>query len=246
MKLLKKWALLLLTLLLTAAGAGLPWVISGLQDAQVGRTPETRQFDPVNLTLREGGGVQETLLLLAGSYSDLEWNGRTNLSGQEAADAAREAVRLLHRDGLYFLSPEDFGEDSLTVSVEPHIMMSMTESSVSAIVWLCWIDQLPDNWIFIDDDTGKMVRVFLFGTETNLYDAADVNLSASGWEADPEVMTKLAEAWRESLSDYYGIELSFSESEVSVDAYSSVFKLHCDGGELRLEIAADGTVYFNP
>lgn len=246
MRTLKRLMLLLCTLALTAAGAMLPYAVSAVQDARVESAPETRQFDPVNLTLQEGGGVQKTLLLLAGSYSDLEWNGRTNLSGQEAADAAREAVRFLHTDGLYFLSPEDFGEDSLTVSVEPHIMMSMTESSVSAIVWVCWIDQMPDHWIFIDDDTGKMVRAFLFDTETILYDAADVNLSASGWKADPEVMTKLAEVWRESLSDYYGIELSFSESEVSADDYSSVFKLHCDGGELRLEIAADGTVYFNP
>ena len=246
MRVLKRWALPLLALLLTAAGAVLPWVVSGLQDARVERAPEARQFDPVNLTLQEGGGVQETLLLLAGSYSDLEWNGRTNLSGQEAADAAREAVRMLHTAGLYFLPPEDFGEDGLTVSVEPHIMMSMTESSVSAIVWICWIDQLPDNWIFIDDDTGKMVRAFLFDTETILYDAADVNLSASGWEADPEAMAKLAEAWRECLSDYYGIELLFSESEALSDDYSLVFKLHCDGGELRLEIAADGAVYFNP
>lgn len=245
MKLLKKWALPLLTLLLTAAGAVLPWVVSGLQDARVERAPETRQFDPVNLTLQEGGGVQETLLLLAGSYSDLEWNGRTNLSGQEAADAAREAVRLLHRDGLYFLSPEDFGEDSLTVSVEPHIMMSMTESSVSAIVWICWIDQLPDNWIFIDDDTGKMVRAFLFDTGTILYDDADANLSVSGWAGDPESLTKLAELWRQTLSEYYGIELTFNEAEVSADYYSSVFKLRCGEGELRLEMVADGAVYFN-
>ena len=246
MRVLKRWALPLLALLLTAAGAVLPWVVSGLQDARVERAPETRQFDPVNLTLQKGGGVQETLLLLAGAYSDLEWNGRTNLSGEEAADAAREAVRMLHTAGLYFPLPEDFGEDGLTVSVEPHIMMSMTESSVSAIVWICWVDQLPETWIFIDDDTGKMVRTFLFDTRTILYDDADANLSVSGWAGDPESLTKLAELWRQTLSEYYGIELAFNESEVSADYYSSVFKLRCGEGELRLEMVADGAVYFNP
>lgn len=246
MRVLKRWALPLLALLLTAAGAVLPWVVSGLQDARVERAPETRQFDPVNLTLQKGGGVQETLLLLAGAYSDLEWNGRTNLSGEEAADAAREAVRMLHTAGLYFLPPEDFEEDGLTVSVEPHITMSMTESSVSAIVWICWVDQLPETWIFIDDDTGKMVRTFLFDTRAILYDDADANLSVSGWAGDPESLTKLAELWRQTLSEYYGIELTFNESEVSADYYSSVFKLRCGEGELRLEMVADGAVYFNP
>lgn len=249
MRTLKRLMLLLCTLLLTAAGAMLPYAVSAMQDARVESAPETRQFDPVNLTLQKGGDVQETLLLLADSYSDLEWNGRTRLTGEKAADAAREALRILYTGGLYFLSPEAFGKDGLTVSVEPHMMVSMTESSISAIVWVCWVDQLPETWIFIDDDTGKMVRAFLFDTwmvsaaaasKTVIYDAG------SGWEQDPEEMTKLAELWRETLSDYYGMELTFSESEVYSDYYSTRFKLRCGEGEIMLEILEDGTVYFNP
>lgn len=249
MKLLKRWVLLLCTLLLTAAGAVLPWMVSSLQDARVGRTPETRQFDPVNLTLQTGGGVQETLLLLAGSYSDLddlEWSGRTNLTEEAAADAARKAIRMLNENGLCALLPEESEEDGCTITAEPHFIMSMTESSLSAIVWVCWSDQQPENWIFIDDDTGKMVRVFFINTEANSKATytEDARIVNSSWE--PEEMAKLAEAWRQTLSDYYSIELTFSQSEAHVDYYSSVFKLHCGEGELRLEMVEDGTIYFNP
>ena len=258
MRKLDRYLLPLLALLLTAAGAALPWVVSDLQDAQVERGPEARQFDPVNLTLQTGGGVQETLGLLAGSYSDLEWTGKTNLTAAEAASAAQEAVRFLNESGLTALTPETVGEEAFTISVEPHIIMSMTESSVSAIVWGCWIDELPENWIYIDDDTGKMVRTFLFDTawfdrlvlaanaqSSGGYDNYDAGLMYdAGLTA--EAITRQAELWRTALSDYYGVELTFSESELSFDHYSSVFKLLCDGNELRLEMVADGAVYFNP
>ena len=97
-----------------------------------------------------------------------------------------------------------------------------------------------------------MVRTFLFDTawfdrlvlaanaqSSGGYDNYDAGLTA-------EAITRQAELWRTALSDYYGVELTFSESELSFDHYSSVFKLLCDGNELRLEMVADGAVYFNP
>lgn len=253
MRTLNRYLLPLLALLLTAAGAALPWVVSSLQDAQVERGPEARQFDPVNLTLQTGGGVQETLGLLAGSYSDLEWTGRTRLTAAEAASAAQEALRFLNGSGLTSLTPEGIGAEGFTFSTEPHIIMSMTESSVSAIVWCCWIDELPENWIYIDDDTGRMVRTFLFDTAwagalpllPSQSIGEDVSVDVGGWAKAPESIVKLAELWRAALSDYYGVELTFSESEVSADYYSSVFKLLCDGNEIRLELVPEGAVYFN-
>lgn len=257
MKKLKNLPLLLCALLLTIAGAALPYTVSVIQDARVEAAPEIRPFDPVSLTLQKGGGVQETLELLAGSYSDLEWSGKTELTAAEAANAAREAVRLLNENGLLSLTPEDFGLNQFVMSLDPHIMMSMNESSLSAVVWICWIDAAPDNWIFIDDATGKMVRAFLLSAAPNIelpgktntamvYDSTSLEEMEQEEAFKREEVFKRAEVWRQFLSDYYGIELSFRESETVSDSYSAQFTLLFDNCKVLLEITVDGTAYFNP
>lgn len=245
MRVWKRWALPLLALLLTAAGALLPCAVSAVQDVRVESAPEIRQFDPVNLTLQEGSGVQETLRLLSGSTSEMEWHGSARLTEGEAASAAREALRLLNESGILGLTPEALGTEEFTISTEPHIIMSMNESALSAIVWVCWIEEMSSNWIFIDDETGKMVRAFLFETMwPNANKAAAAYDSSLNQSTDTEEAAKVTEQWRVFLSEYYG--MSFQDAELTADNYSTVSMLRFDGGEVRLELtAADGAMYFN-
>ena len=247
MKKVKRLVLLLLAALLTAAGAAGPYMTSAIQDARVAGKSETWAVDPVNLTLNSGA-VQETLRLLAGSTSELEWSGNTNLTSEEAGSAAEEALRLMEESGLVTLVPAVMPDDGgyVPVYTEPRLIMSMDESNLSAVVWICCVESMPGNWIFIDDETGKMVRTFLFVTDAGQI----VNQADSSWTQDPEQTFKTAEQWRVFLSEYYDMEMLFSESEREEwddeeDWYSSLFTLSFDAGTARLELMRDGDVYFN-
>ena len=242
MKKVKRLVLPLLAALLTAAGAAGPYMTSAIQDARVAGKSETWAVDPVNLTLNSGA-VQETLRLLAGSTSELEWSGNTNLTSEEAGSAAEEALRLMEESGLVTLVPAVMPDDGgyVPVYTEPRLIMSMDESNLSAVVWICCVESMPGNWIFIDDETGKMVRTFLFVTDAGQI----VNQADSSWTQDPEQTFKTAEQWRVFLSEYYDMEMLFSESEQKNDNYSNVFNLNFDRGTVRLEFVWDGDVYFN-
>ncbi len=247
MKKVKRLVLPLLAALLTAAGAAGPYMTSAIQDARVAGKSETWAVDPVNLTLNSGA-VQETLRLLAGPTSELEWSGNTNLTSEEAGSAAEEALRLMEESGLVTLVPAVMPDDGgyVPVYTEPRLIMSMDESNLSAVVWICCVESMPGNWIFIDDETGKMVRTFLFVTDAGQI----VNQADSSWTQDPEQTFKTAEQWRVFLSEYYDMEMLFSESEREEwddeeDWYSSLFTLSFDAGTARLELMRDGDVYFN-
>ena len=247
MKKVKRLVLPLLAALLTAAGAAGPYMTSAIQDARVAGKSETWAVDPVNLTLNSGA-VQETLRLLAGSTSELEWSGNTNLTSEEAGSAAEEALRLMEESGLVTLVPAVMPDDGgyVPVYTEPRLIMSMDESNLSAVVWICCVESMPGNWIFIDDETGKMVRTFLFVTDAGQI----VNQADSSWTQDPEQTFKTAEQWRGFLSEDYDMEMLFSESEQEEwedrgDWYSSRFTLSFETGTARLELMGNGDVYFN-
>ena len=222
---------------------------SAMQDARVEGASEIWAVDPVNLTLNSGA-VQETLRLLAGSTSELEWSGNTNLTPEEAGSAAKETLRLLEERGLVTLVPDSIlvpdAGGYVPVYTEPRLVMSRDESNLSAVVWTCWIESMPGNWIFIDDETGKMVQTFLFAADPG----QTLNKAVIGWTQDPEQTFKTAEQWRVFLSEYYDMEMLFSESEREEwddeeDWYSSLFTLSFDAGTARLELMRDGDVYFN-
>ena len=220
-----------------------------LWKARAAGKSEIWAVDPVNLTLNSGA-VQETLRLLAGPTSELEWSGNTHLTPEEAGSAAEETLRLLAESGLVPLAPSAALEPDnggyVPVYTEPRLVMSMDESNLSAVVWTCCVASMPHNWIFIDDETGKMVRTFLFVTDAGQI----VNQADSSWTQDPEQTFKTAEQWRVFLSEYYDMEMLFSESEREEwddeeDWYSSLFTLSFDAGTARLELMRDGDVYFN-
>ena len=251
MKMLKRWFLLLAALLLVAAGMAMPWLVSKVQDSAVETGSETRLFDPVSLTLQKGEDVQDVLRLLAGSTSELEWRGKTNLTAEDAAHAAEDAMRRLDESGLTVLIPEELAEYGLTMSVEPRMVMSMNESSLSAVIWLCWMEETPYNWIFIDDETGKIVRAFLNETWLGSWSAHSNASVTVGW--DTEMLAERAELWRSFLSEYYGIEMVFagSEDQEYDEGYGAEFSLAFDNGDgkdsgpaMRLELRGTAA-YFN-
>ena len=76
MKKLRQWLLPLFALLLTAAGAALPYMAAAAQDAQVGNMRENRLLDAVDLTLRKAGDARDMLKLPARPGSLWTWRWR--------------------------------------------------------------------------------------------------------------------------------------------------------------------------
>ena len=215
MKKLRQWLPPLFALLLTAAGAALPYMAAAAQDAQVGNMRENRLLDAVDLTLRKAGDARDMLKLAAGPNMELLWDGATRLTAEEAASAARELVDLAVEAGIIAWQPEQPAGQKAGgpmydvdiqlyggVAVEPYLMVSEEESSLSGVLWSCWGEGLPPGQIVVDDASGKMVQMIL-NTET----PADSDLKFSA------AALAQARSWAEFLSGYYDVALTVQEQE---------------------------------
>lgn len=233
MKRLKSCLLVLLTLLLTGVGAGMPWAAARFQDRYGIAAQETLPLDAVTLTLRQESEIMAVLRLMSGSYEEDIWEGETNLDGEDACAAALDALAELERAGLLesgwmgdygYIEPgilerlKTGGEGSAV----PILYTSM--DGTSAVIWLCtWNGKLcPSYTLQVDDATGKAVSGFL--------PSADA--------AEPEDAYRRMDRWRVFFQDYYGIEIPTVEENV-YDA-ASEFIFHFDpedgGGPLGLRV----------
>ena len=76
--------LVLLTAVLVAGGAMLPYIASLVQDRYLESEVDVWTFDPVGLRLGDEPAVWPALCLMAGECEWLGWNSETNLSEEEA------------------------------------------------------------------------------------------------------------------------------------------------------------------
>ena len=70
----------LLTAVLIAGGAALPYVSAVFQDRRLEGQQEVWSFDPVGLRLGNEPEVWPALAVIAGGYEWLNWDGETNLT----------------------------------------------------------------------------------------------------------------------------------------------------------------------
>lgn len=185
----KRHILPLLTLLLIAAGAAMPFAVSWVQDGRIGALQEDFALNTVNLTFRQDGETSTALRLIAGEYVEVPWSGKTSMTGEEACQAALEAVTEMDRYGLL---PEGALDYLMSVGrwAEPGLVIG--EDGTSALVWECyWAGGDFSCYLMIDDAGGKAVH-FLISTQFFL-DKADTYT--------------LYELWSRFLTDYYDIEI---------------------------------------
>ena len=159
--------LVLLTAVLVAGGAMLPYIASLVQDRYLESEVDVWTFDPVGLRLGDEPAVWPALCLMAGECEWLGWNSETNLSEEEAKAAAREAAVLLEKSGLAEPGVAGVGLDEMWT--ESVLLVSGGVRGLSAVLWNCsWnvVDSLG-NFLFcnllIDDSTGKLVQVTVRG-----------------------------------------------------------------------------------
>ena len=237
MKRLKRWMLVLLTLLLTGAGAGMPWAAARIQDRYGIAGQETLPLDAVNLTLRQESEIIAVLRLMADTYDQTEWPGETRLTEEDACAAALDALGELERAGLLesgWMGDYGYIEPGIldrlkaggTSSATPFMFIAL--DGTTAIIWLnTWEgNACPMYQLWIDDATGLAVSGFL--------PSADVT--------EPEDAYRRMERWRVFFQDYYGIEIPTVEENI-YDA-AAEFILHFDpedgAGPLGLRVCLYG------
>ncbi|MDE7011411.1 MAG: hypothetical protein K2O93_09360 [Oscillospiraceae bacterium] len=187
--------LVLLTAVLVAGGATLPYIASLVQDRYLESEVDVWTFDPVGLRLGDEPAVWPALCLMAGECEWLGWNSETNLSEEEARAAAREAAALLEKSGLAEPGVAGVGLDEIWT--ETSLLVSGGVRGLSAVLWSCsWnvVDNLG-NFLFctllIDDSTGKLVQAVVSGP---------------AFEETESIYAQM-ENWRTFLEDYYGLEV---------------------------------------
>ena len=121
--------------------------------------------------------------------------------------------------------------------MEKRLTVSRTGGQTSALLWLYTCEGAPLVSVYIDDETGCLVRL---SAETDA-------------RAEPGAYPKMAEAWRIFLSEYYGFELlpGYAEEGVrvggdggSLERYLFPLLLDMGNGQpLRLNLALYGPKY---
>ncbi|MDE7245711.1 MAG: hypothetical protein K2O18_17300 [Oscillospiraceae bacterium] len=253
MRKLRQWILLPLALLLTAAGALLPYTVSRFQDTLVENRTESRSFDPVSLTLKTGGDVLAGLRNLAGRFDNMSWYGETNLTLEDAAEAARSVYQMLAEGGYI----EDFWEDSALYNLDdnilPNLILSTEEAgSPSAVIWFC---SLPGGAVVIDDESGKMVALeaqssYVPVDYEHMEDSIATMASTGTAIMDVGQLTNLADKWTAALSEYYDLEISL-EAPVIQNEFCVSFPLcflpqdEQNSCKVMLTFYEDGFIIFN-
>ena len=205
MKRLKRWLLLLGTLLLIGAGAGMPWAAARVQDRYGIASQEVLPLDEVSLTLRKESEIGSVLRLVADPYDYTDWPSETGMTGEEICAAALDALGELDRHGLlesgwlgdYYGYIEPGIPARLkaggTAAAAPQLLIGA--DGTTAVVWWCtWEgNACPAYTFLVDDATGLILSGYLpCRTEE---------------KGDAEEPYRRMERWLNFFQDYYGIEI---------------------------------------
>ena len=82
MKGVRQYILPLLTFLLIATGAAMPFAVSWVQDNRIRGLQEEFPLSTVNLKLQQEVGVSQVLRLISGSCNSIPWEEETKLTAQ--------------------------------------------------------------------------------------------------------------------------------------------------------------------
>ena len=142
MKRVKQYILPLLTVLLIAAGAAMPFAVSWVQDNRISGLQEEFPLSTVNLKLQQEDGVGPVLRLVSGNCNSIPWEEETKLTAQAAVEAAMAAAAELEAYGLLASGTIERIRDKESWA-EPILLIG--EDGSSALVWNCyWIGDRRD------------------------------------------------------------------------------------------------------
>lgn len=258
MKRLKRYLLVLATLLLVAAGATMPFAVSHMQDARQVEA-EVRPFDSFQLTLKEKADLGRTLRTIAnGAYyiNEASKAEDTALTEGLALAAAEDLLTELVKYGLLkkgtlaqfsgprvqaqmvipVVNPDMADGNAAVAGPEDTIDESRLEGDGIPTWTITW-NQPDDCWIWLDDASGKAIMI-------EIPSLSDLG-KPDGSNAYYEKAYAVAENWRMFLSDYYGTEVRIANEEWYDDAakFNLSFPLGAGGDQENFQL--DLFLYFS-
>ena len=193
MRRIRRALLPLLTALLIAAGAAMPYAACRLQDNQLDGAEE-RSLDSVSLTLRQKGGIGETARLMADRYSMVEWSGETAMTEEEVLEVGLKALEEMRRANLIPAGRLNVLKNLDSGGAVPALVVSHGGER-SGIIWQCWWtleeDELMEWVLLIEDATGLVVEATVGGAY---------------FTVDEDIYLQM-DRWLTFFQDYYGIEI---------------------------------------
>lgn len=247
MKRLKRYLLVLVTLLLVAAGAAMPFAVSSMQDARQVEA-EVRPFDSFSLTLKEEADLSRLLGAIAsGAYyiNETPKTEDTALTQGLALAAAEDLLtQLVKYDLLKKETLAQFSDPKVRPQMVIPVTYTDTETDRAAAVlpgpdydpfpgdyieedgiptWTITWDQPDDCWIWLDDASGKAIYIQI----PSLWDLGKFD----GSDAYREEAYAVAENWRAFLSDYYSTEVQIVNEEWYDDAAKFILTFPLGAGE---------------
>lgn len=228
MKKVRNILLVLVTLLLTVAGAAMPYLASRAQDARVAQADTVRDLDAVRLTLWEPTEIGSVLKMVAGAdTSETYWPGETHMTAAEAAAAVESIAEQLAEAGLL-----DAWQAAEAETV-PTLMVS-GDGEVSAVIWK-YIEPYAGFQALVDDSSGKLVALQGFSpwlefVREVVMDTGDAYMVA----ADRERLRERMEGWAGFCRDYYGAAQVACDLEAS--GRTGILRLLSPGGEEEVRL----------
>lgn len=228
MRLFKRYLLVLVTLLLVAAGAAMPFAVSYMQDARQVEA-EVRPFDSFRLTLKEEADLGRTLRTIAnGAYYMNETSKAEDAALTEglALAAAEDLLTQLLKYGLLKKGTlAQFSDPRVLAQMMVPVAYTDAEAEGNSAVagpedtfpdeyrlegdgiptWTITWNQPDDCWIWLDDASGKAIFIEI----PSLSDLGKFDGSA----AFREKAYAVAEKWRAFLEDYYGVQVRIDDEE---------------------------------
>lgn len=230
MKKVRNILLLLVTLLLTVAGAAMPYLASRAQDARVAQSDVIRALDAVSLTLWEPTEIGSVLQMAAGGdTTETYWPGETRMTAGEAAAAVQAAAEQLQAAGLLESWPTE------DVEMVPVLMVS-GDGEISAVIWE-YREPYVGVYALLDDGSGKLVGIQGFSPRLDWVLRYDVETGGERIvvEDQPRLQARL-EGWADFCRDYYGAARVICD-QAEMGAVSVLRFLRPSGEEeLRLDV----------
>lgn len=262
MKRFKRYLLVLVTLLLVAAGAAMPFAVSHMQDArQV--AAEVRPFDSFQLTLKEEADLGRLLRAIAnGAYyiNEASKAEDTALTEGLALAAAEDLLTELLKYGLLKKQTlAQFSDPRVQAQMVIPVVYTDSENNGNTAVvgpedtaytfpneyrlegnaiptWTITWNQPDDCWIWLDDASGKAIMIEI----PSLSDLGKFD----GSNAYYEKACAVAENWRMFLSDYYSTEVQIADEDRYEDAVKFNLSFPLGAGEDQEIFQLDLFLYF--
>lgn len=213
----------LCTLLIFAAGAYMPQLVSLAVDHRMEEQVVQREDMHVSLVLSQTGDLFQTLDLFDARQPQIKLAEGYRMSAEEAAYAAAEVADKINGAGIGPEMEKTYGSDQAYSfsEITPVLIANKEDPSLSGVFWRCTRTEDPGGFmtLWLDDRSGKMVAfqgsLRSVGAAKNTWEDVG-SVAVYNFYSPDDVAEDIAEFCR----DYYPVANVGVQSDAQNGSYS--------------------------